>query len=276
MSDQSDQPGGPPPNDLPLQYATPAAGQTAPSPGGPSAPPPPGFRFRPLYEDLIQSLTEPRRFYGERYPQMSQSYALAFGLGVVWLAAALSWLTRVLNHETFTDGFLRIRDQLMQLPVWKDLPTSIWAQNPPAHAPAFPGWLAEASTLALFPFTFLIKLVIGALLLMLGAYLFVQRKAEADRIDLAAFLKIGALTSTPMLVGAILSFLPLHLGAVVGWVYSYFMLLFAVSIRYRVSMLRAFAIVFTPWFALAMIGACLIGLFGAMIFGLIASILHVS
>lgn len=227
------------------------------------------------FEDVIASLTEPRRFYTERYPQLSQNYALALGLGVTWLAAALKWLVRVLNHETFFDGFVRIRDQLMQLPVWKDLPPSIWAQNPASAGSMFPGWLAEAATVALFPFSFLLQIVLSAVAMTVGGYLFIRKREgiDADRPDINHFMKIAALASTPALVGAILSFLPLGLGALIGWVYSFFMLLFAVHLRYRISMLRAFAVVFTPWFALAMVGACLIGLFSAVIFGLIGSIL---
>lgn len=235
-------------------------------------------QFRQFYEDLVGSLTEPRRFYTERYPQMSQNHALAFGLGVSWLATALKWLTRVLNHESFMDSFIRIRDQLMQLPVWRELPTSIWAQNPTTVPAAFPAWIAEAGTVALYPFSFLLQIVISAVALTIGAYLFIKPRTDgtADRPDLTHFMKIAALASTPSIVGAILSFLPIGLGTTIGWLYAFLMLLFAVSIRYKVSMLRSFAVVVTPWFALAMAGACGLGLFGAVILGFIASLFGVA
>lgn len=230
-----------------------------------------------LYWDAVHSITEPRKFYTERFPQMSQNYAIAFGLVVSWVAAGLSWMTRVIHHESLLDGFLRIRDQLQQLPLWKDLPPTIWAQNP-AHVSMFPAWIAEASTIALFPFSFLIGMAIKSVAVTVGAKIFISSREDSsmDKADIGSFMKIVAAASTPVLVGAILSFLPIGLGGVVGTIYSFCMLVFAITIRYRVSKLRSFAVVITPWIILSMIGACFIGLFGAMIFALIGSLLSGS
>ena len=251
---------------------------TTPEPTPPPEPSGPGY-IRQFYLDLVGSLTEPRRFYTERYPQMSMNYALAFGLTVSWIGAFLKWLTRIINHETLWDGFLKIRDQLNQLPLWKDLPTSIWAQNPPPSLSVFPAWIADATTLALFPFSFLINIVLSATALTIGGYLFLSNRNEdvtRDRADITHFIKIAALASTPALIGAALSFLPLSLGTFTGVIYSFFMLLFAISIRYRVSMLRAFATAVTPWLGLILVGSCVIGIFGAIIFGFFASLFGFS
>ncbi len=226
-----------------------------------------------LYRDIVDSLVEPRWFYQERFPKLSFNYAVAMGLIVGWLAETLQWLTRMINNETLLDGFIRVRDQLMQLPVWKDLPTSIWAQNRPMES-VIPAWLAEASTVALFPFSYLIKLAITATALTLGGWLFISNRAtkSVDRVEITAFLKLAAVASTPALIGAVLSFLPLNMGAVVGWLYLTVMLWIAISVRYQVSMLRAFAVWLTPWMVMIMAGACIIGVFGAMIVAFLAAI----
>ncbi|MBS1959702.1 MAG: hypothetical protein JST80_09545 [Bdellovibrionales bacterium] len=229
--------------------------------------------LKQLYIDAVQSITEPRRFYTERYPQMSQNYAIAFGLVVSWFAAGLKWLTRVVRHESLMDGFLRIRDQLQQLPLWKDLPPSIWAQN--QHVSVFPAWIAEVSSVALFPFSFLISVAINSLAITIGSALFIRNRADPtqDKTGITHFMKLVSVASTPVLVGAILSFLPLSIGAFVGALYSFCMLIFAITIRYRVSKLRSFAVIVTPWAALSLVGACFLGIFGAMILAVIGSLL---
>ena len=254
--------------------------------------PPPEGRLiqsfvRHFYRDLVDSLTEPRRFFAERYPHLSFNYALAFGLTVGWTGEGLKWAVRMINHETLMDGFLKIRDQLMQLPIWKDLPTSMWVQNPTEIQSLFPAWIAEAATVALFPFSFLIKIVISSVALAVGGFFFIGNRSKShqesqllgggpamvsDPSDLTHWMKLVAATSGPLMLSAILSFLPLGLGNMVGFLYGLAILLIAISIRYRISMLRGFAVLTAPWLALLMIGGCFIAFFGAMIFAFIAAI----
>jgi hypothetical protein len=121
-----------------------------------------------FYRDVIDSLTEPRFFFTHRFPKISLSYALAFAVLVNWIADFLAWLTRLVNHETLLDGFLKMRDQLSTLPIWKDLPTNLWAQQPDHVASVFPAWIAEVLGVALSPFQTLIRITLAGLSIWMG------------------------------------------------------------------------------------------------------------
>jgi hypothetical protein len=246
-----------------------------------------------IYRDLIDCLTEPRRFFSERYPKITFNYALAFGIVVNWLASFLEWLTRMVRHETLLDGLLKMRDQLQQLPLWKNLPADIWAQNP-EHISMFPAWLAEVFGVALSPFNTLVRFLISGLMLWIGASILVPKTltqsqastdplneipeptpGHRDLVNITNTIKLVALASVPNLIGAILGFLPLGLGGFFAGIYSFVILILAISLRFRVSYLRSFAIVVLPGIIGTMIFACVIGVFLALIFGTIAALFQV-
>lgn len=233
--------------------------------------------FKSFYRDVVLSLTEPRRFFTERYPQTSFNHSLAFGLTAGWIGAAIEFWVRVVNQETLLDGFLKIRDQLMQLPVWKDLPTSMWAQEPAALQSMFPAWLAEASAVALFPFSYLVKLIFMGAMLWFGGFLFLPRPPvsashSGDPRDFSHWAKLTAACSGPLIISAILGFLPLGLGALAGFIYGWVILLIGISTRYQVSTLRAFAIVITPGFLITLVGTCFFTLLGGMLFAALVAL----
>jgi hypothetical protein len=249
--------------------------------------------FHQMYRDVVDCLTEPRWFFRERYPRITFNYALAFGIIVNWVAAFLEWLTRLIRHETLLDSLLKIRSQLQQLPVWKNLPTDIWAQTPEKTS-LFPAWLAEVFGVALSPFQTLIRFVVSGLILWIGASLLVpkaltQSQAAADPlnevpvhepslrdfVNITNTIKLVALASVPSLIGAILGFLPFGMGGAISWVYSFVILVLAISIRFRVSYLRSFAIVVLPGIVGVVALSCIISVAAALIFGTIAALFQV-
>jgi hypothetical protein len=242
------------------------------------APPPPPPADGPVvqfYKDVVGSLTEPRKFFNERYPKISFVYALTFGVVVNWIADFLSWLTRMIRHETLLDGLLKMRDRLQELPGWKDLPPSIWAQQAPDHTSMFPAWMAEVFSVALSPFNSLFRIFISGLVIWLGVYFLVPREQTypaRDSYEVKNVIKIIALTSAPSLISSILGFLPFGLGSTFGWLYAFVLLIFALTIRFQISGLRAFAIVIFPGIILSVAGTCLIATFGALFFGMIAAL----
>jgi hypothetical protein len=144
-----------------------------------SAAAPPSFEVSPVkqfYRDLFDCLTEPKFFFTERFPKTSLSYAFAFGIIVNWIAAFLSWIIREVKHETLLDGFMRMRDKLQQLPVWRSLPDNFWAQGDHPSTPLFPSWLAEVMRIILSPFQSLVHFAISGLVLFIGAYLLIPKK----------------------------------------------------------------------------------------------------
>jgi len=230
--------------------------------------------IRQFFRDLVDCLTEPRRFFSERFPKISFTYALAFGLIVYWISAVLGWLTRVVQHQTLLDGLLKMRDQLQQLPFWRSLPADIWAQNP-ERLSMFPAWLAEVFGLALNPFGTLLHFVINGLIIWIGAMILVPKDSTRDPVTLANLVKLVALAAVPELVGAILGFLPFGLGMLISNVYAFVLLMIAISIRYRVSYLRSFAIIALPGFLGLMVFGCIVTVVSAMVFGTFAAFFHV-
>jgi hypothetical protein len=235
-----------------------------------------------FYRDVIDSLTEPREFFTHRFPKISLSYALAFAILVNWIADFLSWLTRLINHETLLDGLLKMRDKLSELPVWKDLPTNIWAQQQPEHVSMFPNWVAEVLGVALSPFQTLIRVTVAGLFIWVGAYLLVPKNRDdglgavvpltRDQPDVSLVIKIAALAQAPALIGAILGFLPVGLGTVVSGIYGFVLLIFALAVRFRISYLRSFAVVILPGFLFTFVAGCLVTTFGAVLFGIVAAL----
>ena len=212
-----------------------------------------------FYRDLVECLTEPRRFFGIRYSQISLSYALAFGILINWVAAFFDWLTRIIHHETLLDGLLKMREKLQGLPMWKSLPSDIWAQNPD-HTSLFPAWLAEVFGLALSPFQSLLHFSIDGV------------SVTRDPPDLAFAIKLTALCAAPNIVGSILGFLPLSLGAFIAGIYTFALTMIALMTRYQVSGLRAFSMIILPGLMAVFAIGCILSVFGALLFGSMAAL----
>jgi len=93
-----------------------------------------------------------------------------------------------------------------------------------------------------------------------------------DGVELKTTMKILAFSSAPLLVGAMLGFLPLGLSSVIGAIYAFVLIVFGLSIRFRVSLARAFGVVVLPGILGVTVLGCIIGVFAGLFFGLIASI----
>lgn len=225
-----------------------------------------------LFLDGVMVLTEPVRFFRERFEELSFNQALAFGLVVSWLSAFLGWLTRALKHESLMDGLIRIKKQLQQLPVWKDLPEDIWAQGSQIHS-IFPEWAIEGMRVLVDPFYSLFGFVLYGLIFWIGASLIIPGSHPLKKsASLARIIKITAISSTSGMVGSILGFLPLSLGPFIGWIYHTILLMIGFSERFEISRLRSLVILFLPMIALILIASCLLGLVVAILGGLVASI----
>ena len=227
--------------------------------------------LKKFYGDLVGSLSEPTLFFKERYPKISFTHALAFGVATDWIANFLNWLTRIVRHETLMDGLLKIRHQLEALPFWKSLPSSIWAQVPDSSH-LFPAWLTEIAGVALSPFQSLFRIVTSGLIIWLGSLLLISKSRDHDSIDLKSAMKLVALCTAPHLLGAILGFLPLNLGSFFAWIYGICLIVFALSLRYQISKLRSLGVLMLPGILLSVVGTCFLGLIVAVFFGAIAAI----
>ena len=234
-----------------------------------------------FYRDLVACLTEPKQFFEVRYPKLSMNYVLAFGVLVNWVASMLDWLTRTIRHETLLDGLLKMKDKLQVLPFWKNLPSDIWAQAPDPSS-MFPAWLAEVFGVALSPFQSLFHFLIRGLILWIGLYLLLPRdstaeiKDQRDAPELSHAIKLTAICSAPNLVGSILGFLPLSLGTLVAAIYSIALLIIALTTRFKISGLRAFAMMILPGILAMFVFGCILAVFGALLFGSLAAIFGAS
>ena len=213
------------------------------------------------YRDLLDCLTNPNQFFRERYPKISLSYALAFGIVTLWITNLFEWLTRAVRHETLLEGFTRMRDRLHGLPLWRNLPENFWAQGQESSSGgAYPAWVPEMFRLALSPFQSLFHFCIMGFLLFIGAWILIRARDDGkqDQITAGNFIKLYSLTSAPWLIGAFLTFLPFGFGSFLGWVYCVVLLLIALQIRYQVSTLRAIVVLILPGFLLTVIAGALL------------------
>lgn len=224
----------------------------------------PGF-IRQYGLDFVQLLTEPKHFFEVRFPQLSTTQALAFGLISVWIGAVLDWLTRLVRHETLMDGFRKIQDTLSQLPFWKNLPADIWSQgvNSPSSMPI---WMSELIGISLIPFGSLIGFLLKAASLWLGVYLLLpnrdaRKNAHQDELSYVLVLKIIAIVAATEILGSILTFLPMNLGKLVAVIYAFALTVIALRTRFVVSGLRATAMIFLP----TIISIVALGLFFALL-----------
>ena len=231
---------------------------------------------RQYYRDLMDCLTNPTHFFKERYPKISLSYALAFGIVTLWITNLFEWLTRAVRHETLLEGFTRMRERLQGLPYWRNLPANFWAQGQEGATNSYPAWVPEMFRFTLSPFQSLLHFCIKGFILFIGAWLLIRARNEEkqDSVSLGNFVKLSSLTSAPLLVGALLTFLPFGFGAFLGWVYCLVLLIVGLQIRYQISTLRAIIVMALPGFlAVVLAGALLLA---ALILGigLITALFH--
>jgi hypothetical protein len=222
--------------------------------------------LRQFVSDLILILTEPNRFFRERYPQLSFSQALAFGLLSNWISALLMWMTRIVKHESLLDGIKKIREQLDTLPIWKDIPDSIWQQGGLQGQSFMTTSMIELGGILFSPFQSLIHFCTGGLLLVVGGYLLLPKREESpehDPISPAALIRLNAVAAAPSLISAVLGFLPFGLNTFIGWVYGIVILVIGISTRYQVSTARAMGTVILPWVVISLICGCFFVGFGA-------------
>ncbi len=240
----------------------------------PAVNPEPG-PVRTFLNDLILLLTEPVRFFKDRFPSYSLSRALVFGILVNWVAAGFEWITRLIKNESLLDGILRVKRQLETLPFWNQLPDTLWNQR--AEPSAIPAWLAELSGIALSPFQSVFNFTISGMSLFVGAWLLIRRRNQGeDPVAIPVFVRIVAFSSAPRLIASWLGFLPVGIGGFIGWIYSAALLLLGLKVRFRISGLRALVLVLLPGLLGMLAIGCLVGGLMAIGIGLMAALFGTS
>jgi hypothetical protein len=228
----------------------------------PAVTPEPG-PVRRFLSDLILLLTEPVRFFQERFETYSLSRALVFGIVVNWFASGFEWLTRLVKNESLLDGMMKVKRQLESLPFWNHVPDTLWNQR--AEPSSIPAWLAELSSIALSPFQSLLHFTLSGMSLFLGAWLLIRRRNKGeDSIEIPVFVRIAAFSSAPNLIASWLGFLPVGIGGFIGWIYSAALLVLGLKVRFRISGLRAVVLLVLP----GMLGVLVVGCLFAGIFGI--------
>ena len=240
----------------------------------PAISPDPG-PVRTFSNDLILLLTEPVRFFRDRFPAYSLNRALVFGIVLNWIAAAFEWLTRLIKNESLLDGILRVKRQLETLPFWNQLPDTLWNQR--AEPAAIPAWLAELSGIALSPFQSVLNFTISGISLFVGAWLLIRRKNQGeDPVEIPVFVRLVAFASAPRLIASWLGFLPVGIGGLIGWIYSAALLILGLKVRFRISGLRSLVLVLLPGILGVLAIGCLIGGVVAIGIGLMAALFGTS
>ena len=230
--------------------------------------------FKLLYQDTLKVLTEPVSFYRTRFDQMSFNYSLVFGLVVSWFAAFLDWITRAVKHESLMDGFLKIKNQLHSLPIWKDLPADIWAQGDNVNA-LMPTWGLEGLRMLINPFHSLFTFFVYGIIFWLGATLLVSKSNPTKgTVTITNVIKITAIASSASIISSILGFLPFGFGKFLGLIYYTTILTLGFSERFQISRLRGLAVVFLPTFVTIMVASCFIGVIVAIFAGLVTTLFH--
>ena len=227
-----------------------------------------------FYQDAIQVLTEPTRFFKTRFDSMTFNQALVFGLVISWISAFAEWLTRVVKHESLMDSFMKLKEQLQQLPFWKDLPANIWAQGN-ATANFLPEWGMEGLKMLINPFHTLILFFISGVVFWLGATVLVSNaNTTRTSVTITNVVKITAVSAATSLVAAILSFLPFGIGGFFGWLFHLAILTIGFSERFQVSRPRGLAVVLLPSIIALVFFSCFIGIVIALFAGIFMSLFH--
>jgi len=233
----------------------------------------PGY-LKQLYRDSVSVLTEPSEFFKGRYSTMSFNNALVFGVVLTWIAAFLDWITRAIKHETLMDGLLKIKEQLHSLPIWKDMPETIWTQGN-AAASIMPAWGMEGLKMLITPFNSLIGFFLYGVIFWLGATFLVSNDNPAKKeVSIHNVVKITAIASASSIVSAVLGFLPIGLGNFVGWIFHTVLLMIGFSLTFKISRLRSLAVIFLPETIGILFFSCLAGVVIALFAGLFASLMH--
>jgi hypothetical protein len=236
----------------------------------PAVTPEPG-PVRVFLNDLILLLTEPVRFFGDRFPAYSLTRALVFGIVLNWFAAGFEWLTRLVKNESLLDGVLRVKRQLETLPFWNQLPDTLWNQK--AAPAAIPAWLAELSGIALSPFQSVLQFTISGISLFVGGWLLIRRRNQGeDPVEIPVFVKLVAFSSAPRLIASWLGFLPVGIGGFIGWIYSAALLILGLKTRFRISGLRSLVLIMLPGMIGVVAIGCLVGGLMAVGIGLMAAL----
>ncbi len=231
-------------------------------------------QIKQFYQDAVKVLTEPVSFFNERFEAMSFNYALVFGLVLSWIAAFLDWITRAVKNESLLDGFLKIKNQLHQLPIWKDLPADIWAQGENINT-VMPVWGLEGLRMLINPFHSLFSMFSYGVIFWLGAVLLVTKdNPTKNSVTITNVIKITAIAASSSIVGSVLGFLPLSLGSFLGWIYHAALLCIGFSERFQISRLRGLGIVFLPTIVTIIAASCLLGVIVAIFAGVITSLFH--
>ncbi len=230
---------------------------------------------RPLkkfFQDTLELLTEPTRFFSGRFNDFTLNQALVFCVLIHWLSSFLEWMTRVVKHESLLDGFVKIREQLETIDLWKGIaPQILPGSSSLSHVPS---WTMELASVAIDPFRTLIGLVMSTFAIWVGATLLIQKKEDQDPVSFSNLLKMIAFTSSaPHLVGSLLGFLPLNLGTFIGILYVVIVEMVALSVRYKISKLRAFAVTTLPSLVITGLGMCFVGVLIALFLGIVGAIL---
>ena len=230
--------------------------------------------IKQIYKDAIHLLINPVEFFQIRFEQISFNYSLVLGLVISWLAAFLDWVTRAVKHESLMDGFLKIKNQLHSLPIWKDLPADIWAQGDHVNA-LMPAWGLEGLRMLINPFNSLFSFFVYGIIFWLGATLLVSNENPAKKsVTITNVIKITALASVTSIVSSVLGFLPIGLGGFLGWIYHTAVIAVGFSECFKISRLRGLVVIFLPTIVAIMVASCFIGVIVALFAGLISSLIH--
>ncbi len=228
--------------------------------------------LKQMVQDAIGILTDPSAFYQNRYEKMTKNQAMALGLVVCWLAAIADWLVRVLKHESLIQGLRKIQQQLQVLPIWKDIPESIWNQGDVVQS-FFPDWAVEGLRLMLNPFHQFFMFYTSGFVFWIGATLLVQKENPFRKnIHYQNLVKITAVSSVSSIVGAILGFLPAGLGGFVGWIYHVVLLMTGFSMQFNISNLRSLSVIFLPGLISFFLVVLMIGLAVAFMIAIVSSL----
>ncbi len=224
--------------------------------------------MKKLIRSWRNSLTQPEYFYKNEFDHVKTSEALALGLISIWIQDLLEFLVRLIKNESYLDSLNKLRSILESVPGWRQVPESIWLQNPSLSGPT---WVSEAFPVILSPFSALAKIGFGTLALWVGVSLLFRNSPRAIRAT--DLLKISALSLTPLVFAGLLSFLPFGLGGFIAWIFATYVLIVALAHVYQVSSARALAAILLPKIILfTLMGMLILGSI-VILFGSVAALL---
>jgi hypothetical protein len=230
--------------------------------------------LRQMYRDAVSVLTDPSEFYSNRFETLTRNHAIALGLVVSWLAAFADWIVRALKHESLMNEIKKIQNQLQGLPIWKDIPESIWNQGEIMQS-FLPEWVMEGLRMLLNPFHNLFMYYTSGFVFWLGASLLVQKNNPFRKnVHYQNLVKIAAISSVSSIVGGILGFLPAGLGGFVGWIYHVVLLMTGFSVQFNISKLRSLSVIFLPSLIGFMMALLIIGLVVGLMVAIVSSLFH--